>query len=981
MLVSHVGFTETQMKVGDNATLSLKLTPTDNSLGEVVVTAMDIKRNPRELGYSVQTVTGKAVAETQRQNFLNALQGRVAGLTVTPTTGTAGASSQIVLRGFNSASLSNQPLFIVDGIIVDNSTFNETSNGGTGIGLASDKPNRNNDYTNRIADLNPNDIESYTILKGPEATALYGSQASSGAIVITTKKAKANGKLGLTYDNSFRMSKLTRFAQVNNDFSPGLSGIPASAAASSFIYYGPAYGAGTKTYDNIGNFFRTGFAQTHNITADFGVKNAGFRLSGLYFKEEGVIPTNEQQKVSFRFSNNTKIGKYIDINPSLTYTNTVNEKPVRGAGGFLLDLYAWPTTDNASVYLDKTGHKRLLYAAQANAETIDNPFFNVNKNHGQDKTDRLVGTLGIDIHPFSWLSVAGRFGYDTYKQDGYTFYHPETSSNSFTAALGGGLDNYYMKYKGYNHTINATAKKTWGKWSGRIMVGTMWQDYRTEIYSIYGTNLIDSTSTDSSNTKVSTRQRLLRNAFGLPNLSITRQQAYFGEAAISYNNVIFLSYTHRFESASVFTADNRNYNYPGISLSAIMSDIFPVLKTGGVIDYFKLRGSLASTARIPDPYLNQSVFVNNQASSTVPAYSYGFYNNNPNLVPEQQKTYELGAEFRLFNNRVTLEGAYYNTHNLQQISIGFRASYATGYVLNTLNATESRNQGVEIALGVTPVRSQDWTWDVKFNFAHMWSNVISIPNSIAPALDYYISDTWLYANTRGGYVRNRPTTTITGYAYTRNNNGDILINPATGLPVVNSTFLPIGDRNPDFVLGTYSTLRYKSWNLSVLWDLKVGGDIFNATDMYLTTIGKSKRTADRMTPRIVKGVLNDGLQNSASPTVNTIVVTPYYINNYYMETQGMPDEEFIQHDVNWLRLRDITLSYSLPASFFRSVKALKGLSVFATGNDLLLFTNYNGADPAVNGVTAGSRGVGAYAFDYGNVGTPKAFNFGLRASF
>jgi hypothetical protein len=279
------------------------------------------------------------------------------------------------------------------------------------------------------------------------------------------------------------------------------------------------------------------------------------------------------------------------------------------------------------------------------------------------------------------------------------------------------------------------------------------------------------------------------------------------------------------------------------------------------------------------------------------------------------------------------------------------------------------------------VRSQDWTWDVKFNFAHMWSNVIAIPNSIAPQLDYYISDTWLYANTRGGYVRNKPTTTITGYAYSRNNNGDILINPATGLPVVNATFLPIGDRNPDFVLGTYSTLRYKNFNLSVLWDLKVGGDIFNATDMYLTTIGKSKRTADRLTPRIVKGVLNDGLQNSANPTANTIVVTPYYINNYYMETQGMPDEEFIQHDVNWLRLRDITLSYSLPASAFRKVKGLKGLSVFATGNDLLLFTNYNGADPAVNGVTAGSRGVGAYAFDYGNVGTPKAFNVGLRASF
>jgi TonB-dependent SusC/RagA subfamily outer membrane receptor len=179
---------------------------------EEVVVAMDIKRKPRELGYSTQSVKGKEIAETQRDNFLNSLQGRVSGLTITPTNGIAGASSQIVLRGFNSLSLSNQPLFVVDGIIMDNQTMDETSNGGTQLGLASDRPNRMSDYTNRIADINPNDIESVTVLKGPEATALYGSQASSGAVVITTKKARVeNGKsINLSYDNSFRMQRVTR---------------------------------------------------------------------------------------------------------------------------------------------------------------------------------------------------------------------------------------------------------------------------------------------------------------------------------------------------------------------------------------------------------------------------------------------------------------------------------------------------------------------------------------------------------------------------------------------------------------------------------------------------------------------------------------------------------------------------------------------------------------------------------------------------
>ncbi len=514
------------------------------------------------------------------------------------------------------------------------------------------------------------------------------------------------------------------------------------------------------------------------------------------------------------------------------------------------------------------------------------------------------------------------------------------------------------------------------------MVGTMWQDYETREFAVSGNSLKDSSSTDSSNTLPGTRTRLLRNYYGLPNESNIQQIAYFGEFAVSYDNVIFLNYTHRFESASIFPKANRNYNYPGVSLSAIVSDIFPVLKRGNFLDYAKIRGSLAGTARLPDPYLNQSVFVNNQASSPIPAYSYGYYNNNPNLKPETQTTYEVGTELKFLNNLVSLEAAYYNTHNKNQISVGFRASYATGYVLNTQNAAESRNQGLEISLGINPIRSRDWNWDIHFNFNHMWSKVLNIPASIADSLDYYVSDTWLYANARAGYVRHRPTTVITGFSYLRNNKGQVLINPSTGLPMVDQNFLPIGDRNPSFTLGTINSLRYKNWNLSFLWDLKVGGDIFNATDMYLTSIGKSPRTADRKVSRIIKGVLNDGNQNTDHPTANTIVVTPYNISTaYYNETAGMPDEEFVQKHVNYLRLRDITLSYTLPQYMISKVNGLKSLSFFATGNDLLLFTNYNGADPSVNGNTAGTKGVGGFGFDYGTLAAPKALNVGLRASF
>jgi len=985
LVFTHIGYISTQITVGSQLNYQITLQASaDNNLKDVVVTAMDIKRNSRELGYSVQTIKGDDIQQTQRENFVNALQGRAAGVTINPTSGQAGASSQIVLRGFNSASLNNQPLFVVDGIIIDNTTFNETSNGGSGIGLADDRPNRTSDYANRISDINPSDIASITILKGPEATALYGSQASSGAIIITTKKPGMNGQVHVTYDNSFRFNKITRFPEVLDEYGQGKNGEATNIPSEAFLYFGPAYAAGTQKYDNISSFFRTGFANTQNVAADMGTKNVGFRLTGSYFNNSGVIPNNKYRRYNFKLSNNTKLwdGKLV-ISPSISYINSENLKPTRGAGGYILDLYAWPTIDDASNYQDAEGNKRLLYADDPNSEVLNNPFFSAYRNYGQDNVSRWIATLGIDLKPVDWLTIAGRFGYDTYDQDGYSLTDPQSST--LTAASQGFLSNYYLNYKGYNHTITATATKKVGKFGLRAMVGTMWQDYQTREFALAGSQLLDadnklSHSTDSSNIGM-VSSRLARNKEGLPNESITRQVAYFGEAAVSYNNVLFLSYTHRFEQASVFAPDKRSYNYPGISFSAILSDIIPGIK-GNFLNYLKLRASRAQTARLMPPYLNQAVFVDNYASSDIPAYSYSYYNNNPNLVPEKQKTYEMGLETRLLDNRISLEAAYYNTHNLDQISVGYRASYGTGYILNTQNATESRNQGIEITMNINPVRKKDFNWDIEFNFNHMWSKVLDIPASIADKNDYYISDTWIYLNTRGGFVRGYPTTELTGYSFERSNNGQILISPETGMPVVNTSFSPIGDRNPDFTLGTNNTFRYKNWQLSFLWDLRVGGDIYNATEQYLTYMGKSQLTKDRMKSTVIEGVLQDGNENTANPTKNTISFVPNEVaSTYYSETKGFPDEVFIQKDINAFRLRDITLTYQIPQTLIDKWKVFKSLSFFFTGNDLVLFTNYKGADPNVSGTTAGSVGVGGFGMDYGNVAAPVSYNFGLKANF
>ncbi|HEX8331273.1 MAG TPA: TonB-dependent receptor plug domain-containing protein, partial [Segetibacter sp.] len=548
LVFTSVGFVSQRIQVSANRSYNISLSATSGQLEDVVVTAMDIKRNPRELGYSVQTVKGSDIAQTQRENFINGMQGRVAGLTVTPTSGAAGGSSSIVLRGFNTLSGNNQPLFIVDGIILDNQSLNTNSQGGSGIGLASDGANRNSDATNRIADINPNDIESVTVLKGPEATALYGSQASNGAIVITTKRAKGTaGKIRVSYDNNFRMQKINRFAEVNNDYGPGSSGIPTPPPlAGQFTSFGPVWKEGTPLFDNLHHFYRTGFSQTHNLGLEFGKENVGFRLSGQYFDSKGVIPYNSYTKYNFKLSNNTKLGEYITITPSIAYSKSDNVKPTKGLNGYLQSLYLWPANNDIRDFENEYGGKNQLFNANYNSD-YDNPLWSAKNNKAGDFNERWIGTLGVDINPFKWLSLAGRFGYDTYKQDGYLFTHPQ--SFLLTVAQGGTLDNYYRTYKGYNHTITATAKKTIGKFSTRLLGGTMWQDLETSQFGIFGTNLKDSSSTDSSNTLEGSRRRLLRNYFGLPNLRITRQLAFFGEAFIGYKNLAFLTYSHRFESA------------------------------------------------------------------------------------------------------------------------------------------------------------------------------------------------------------------------------------------------------------------------------------------------------------------------------------------------------------------------------------------------------------------------------------------------
>ena len=968
---SLVGYDSKDVRVGNSTTLNVKLSAVDNTLEEVVVTAMDIRRNPKELGYSVQKLKGQDLAETQRNDFVSSLQGRVAGLTINPTSGLAGASNQIVLRGFNSLALDNSPLFIIDGIIIDNQSVSE-NNRNTGFAV---KPtsanvsteNRSNDYTNRVADINPNDIETVTVLKGPEATALYGSQASSGAIVITTKKGTSvDGKMKLSYDNSFRTSTYVRYPDLMTNFDTGTNGIPSDI----FSYFGQKFTSDVPRYGNLRSFFQSSSSATHNISLEYGKKNNSVRVSGSVVDENSPVPNNNYKKYNFKIVTNHKFGKKLEISPSFSIINSSNDKPLRGVSGYLMSLMTWPDDDNAKNWITADGLKKPLFVSNPNGE-LDNPYFNVNKNRSSDALSRSIATLSVNYNPTNWLSISGRVGYDTYSQNGYTKW--DSSSYFLTRAQKGAQENYYRKYYGYNHTVTAVAKKSFGKINTRLMIGNMWQDYETQTYAIFGNDIADALRTDSGNTNPISR---IRNSnatrFGLPNYNISRQAAYFGEASINYDNKVFFTYSHRFEESSIFPVSSRAYDYPAGSVSMILSDIFPAVKSQ--LNYWKLRGSLASTARSSAPYANQAILNFNTGSGG--GYYYDFTNANPYLTPERQKTFEIGSEFKFKGNRLSAEITYYKTENKDLIAENFRASYATGYVLNTLNVGANENTGVEMVLDYQVINKKDFTWNTRFNFNRMRNQVTQLPANVP---EFYISDTWVYGNARGGLTQGGPTTTITSYGYARNNAGQILIDPATGIPVLDNNFRVHGDRNPNFTLGWLNNITYKDLRVSFLWDLKVGGDIFNATEMYLTRIGRSQRTADRLTPRVITGILKDGLENTGTPTQNSIAIVPYYQQTYYTT---MPEEEFIQKNVNWFRLRDISFNYNIKKFMTEGIaRYTKSMSAFLTINDLILITNYKGQDPAVGANSAASRGVSGFGFDYGNMGAPVSFNMGIRTTF
>lgn len=971
---TYVDFARQEIVVGgSDAKINIRLVQAQKQLGEVVVTAYGIKKSKRELAYVAQEVKGEDIAQTQRDNWLNALTGRVAGVTITPTAGSPGASTSIVLRGAVSIGNNNSPLFVVDGVPYDNQTMNGENLASAG-GVVFN--NRNSDYGNRAMDLNSEDIESVTILKGPEATALYGSDGASGAVVVVTKKGKS-GKAIMRYSNSFRTEKLYMFPEIQTTYGRGAVGVyDANATVNPFAigsiygYFGPKYPSNTKLYDNIKNFFQTGFSQRHALDVDGGNDISTYRFSGSYFKQKGVVPNDGYEKLTFGLTGTAKISTKFNISTGITYSNSTTDKSSRGAGGYLLNLLNFPSDIDITDYQNPNGTRKLYRTTSTTlGAEFDNPLWDVNKNRGQDKTDRLATTVTLNVNPFKWLNFTNIVGLDVYSQTGDFVFNP----NSRLAFSSNGVYSVYeQNTKNFNNVFRSTIKKNIGKFSNTLIGGFTNFDNTTQIEAQKGERFFEQNFKSLNNTDPLT-------LFAKTTKIRTRKVRFFANYNLSFDNLLYASFAGSREGTSTFLSDivdkDPYYNYGSAGLSFVFGDlkVFDKLKW---FSYGKARISYGTTGKGPtNPYIIDPQF--GQATTTGGGYAFGVTGSNLGLGPETTKNLEYGAELKFLKNRLSLDFTFYQLKSNKQI-ISNRASYGTGAILQYFNGGEVENKGLEATLIANVIKNKKVNWDVTVNFDRNRGKVISLPLGLST---YYDADTWVFGNVRSQVFPGSSIGALAATPLARNTAGQLLINPTSGLPTVNGAadFIPVGDRQSKYKIGLINSVSYKNFSFSFNLDFRKGGDVFNGNEYYLYVSGLSKRTLDRETPIVVTGVLNDGLQNTTNPTNNTITVNPYYRADYYA-AGNTTESDFIE-TVDWVRLRDATLSYAFPKSLLKRQRVISSASVFVTGTDLFIITNYTGADPSVNANTAFSRGYGGSGIDYGSVSTPRGLNFGFKLQF
>jgi TonB-linked SusC/RagA family outer membrane protein len=979
LLFTFIGYKSQEIAIGDRSVIHVSLKPDEQSLKEVVVTAIGLERSRKSLGYSVQKIDSRELINSRETSVASALSAKAAGVQVTTSSGAVGSAAQIRIRGSASLTGNNSPLFVVDGVPIDNGQTRTLASGDGNAGVV---------HSNRSIDLNPDDIETMTVLKGPAATALYGIRAAAGAIIITSKRgARSAGKQSrISLSSSYIANEANRFpkwqdkyaqgAEVNGSpqfrdpstgvitsFGPEISSLTYSTQPSRFTpglivprTDPTSNGVPVQTFDNIRSFFVKGSTFDNHLSLSGGSENSNYYFSLGKLNQKGIIPTEEFDRLTFKMSGDVSLTPKLNLSGSVTYSKTGGTRAQQGSNssGVIMGILRAPFTfDNANGHSDPL-HEPMAYSfpdgtqrnSGGNVGGYDNPFWSINKNQYKDEVDRVIGFLQSDYEFLPWLKLMGRLGLDMYSDN-----RLEAFSRFSRVLVAGGIsqENYLQRSVNSDLILTANRKLT-DDLDLTVLLGHNYfnRTDRRQTNTGSGLNIPDFFNPSGASTLT-----------GSTSMSRRKLNAAYGDIRLTYRNYLFLNFTGRNEWSSTLPKENSSFFYPSVSASFAFTDAWDLKSdwlTAG-----KLRASYAQVGNDSPIYSLYNTYNPSSANATLITsggilfpfqnqigLSVGNTSGNPRLRPEVRVSREYGGEFRFLKSRLGLDITYYNSVS-KDLIVSVPIPNSSGFTSTIRNVGKISNKGWEIVIDATPVQTGKFIWDLALN----WSRNISRVNEIADGVES-IGVTSVGPLGQVRLVKGQPFAVIYGNDFIRDPQGRVLIDDARlmadgktpnanyGFPSRSPNPKPIGNTNPSWIAGLRNTFQYGNFTLTTLLDVRYKFDIYNGTRGSMNQSGTSKESEDRYIPTVFDGVKkSDGAVNDIP-----VVKGQYWYTGVGGGFGSGVNTQFVE-DGSWLRLRELNLSYRLPATWLKKIR-LSGATFTLTGRNVFLFTNYSGVDPETN---------------------------------
>ena len=944
---SYIGYVSRRVPITASSRYEITLTEDITQLQEVVVTAFGVEQQRRSLGYSVQSLEGEDIVKTQQPNVVNALQGQVAGVQITNSGGAPGMSSRIIIRGLTSLnpSADNQPLFVIDGIQVDNSTFESS---GTPRGLS-----------NRIADLNPNDIESINVLKGAAATALYGVRAANGAVIITTKKG-SEGKLRVNFKTSYGLEDINRYPDFQQRYGQGFSG---EYQPTSFW---PSYGAPVEAvqviepeyrmYETTKEVMQTGRIWDNYLSVSGGGETSTIFASISYFDQEGVIPYSDWSRISAKVAGSVEFANKFIAEASMNYTNSGGNRVAHDR--IMETLQYWAYSQDPNDYINPDGTMRTY--------GNENPVYAARFRTYEDNVDRLIGNINLKYNIADWINLSYRVGLDTYS---------DQRTEILPGPLGIATEVRPLSSTGFIEETRINSRNITS-----TFIATFTKDITERLNATFriGNDIFDI----SRNSVVATGSEFVVPRFyHLSNVTeqLTGQQLYerrliglYGDLSLNYADFLFLNITGRNDWSSTLPKENRSFFYPSVSAGFVFSEVFDLPSWW---NFGKIRASYAQVGKDTEPYQTQLVYTTSDPINGQVGFSRSNILGSNELTPERTTSIEFGLETQMFENRLGIDFTWYKQNSADQI-LQVPVSNATGFTRLILNAGELENKGIELTLRGTPVRTPDFQWDVIVNFTRNRNTVVDIRDGIE---SIFIGSQFGYAGSSVSMqlIEGDPYGNLYGTSYERfyengkpenltslDRDREIIIDD-NGFPLRNPNQLIIGNAQPDWLMGITNNLTYKNFALSFLIDTRYGIDQYSQYDNFYSAFGQLDYSLDRNAVVIFDGVRSDGSRNDIPVWLGQGIGPDGrdYGASFYRNYHRGVSENFVQ-DASFVKLRNISLQYTLGPSLLNKTP-FQSLSLALSANNIILWTPWTGFDPE-----SFSAGAGGNATAFTGLGYP-----------